>query len=514
MNSERSFRPWWRRILPRLAGLIFLVVAGILAWCAYAFRDRNPHYHVSLERDGARAKAEPRPLRAGFARVKISPVLGDPALPVWMAGFSHHRAATRIHDDLWAVAGVIDDGHTRIAIVALDAIGFFHDDVINVRQRLDPAWKVDYAIVCSTHNHSTPDLMGLWGPTLLRTGVDPSYLEQVQEAAKQAIGNAVASLEPARVAFHEITTPASGLVADTRKPIVFDSDLRLMHFTSPATGKTIGSLVGWGNHPETPWAGNTELTADFPGYLRDALERGIIHDGKTNLTGLGGMHLFVNGAVGGLMTTHPSTVVRDPFQVLEYTKPTHEKARAVGETLAKRVLNRLAATNAPGATHAPISIRAKTFDLPIDNGGFLLAPVLGVLNRGHSRWKHFRTEAALLTFGDASMVCIPGEIYPEIVNGGIEKAPGGDFAIDPLEVPPIRQMMPGKIKFVFGLANDEIGYIIPKSEWDRKRPYIYGAAKPVYGEVNSVGPGTAASLHAVIKEFCEAARGRAGPEEK
>jgi len=34
-------------------------------------------------------------------------------------------------------------------------------------------------------------------------------------------------------------------------------------------------------------------------------------------------------------------------------------------------------------------------------------------------------------------------------------------------------MMKGEYKFVFGLANDEIGYIIPKSEWDEVPPYLY-----------------------------------------
>ena len=33
--------------------------------------------------------------------------------------------------------------------------------------------------------------------------------------------------------------------------------------------------------------------------------------------------------------------------------------------------------------------------------------------------------------------------------------------------------MKGEYKFVFGLANDEIGYIIPKSEWDEVPPYLY-----------------------------------------
>jgi hypothetical protein len=53
---------------------------------------------------------------------------------MWMAGFSQHRAATAFHDDLWAIACVLDDGHARLGVVGLDAIGFFHDDVVAVRR--------------------------------------------------------------------------------------------------------------------------------------------------------------------------------------------------------------------------------------------------------------------------------------------------------------------------------------------------------------------------------------------
>jgi hypothetical protein len=63
--------------------------------------------------------------------------------------------------------------------------------------------------------------------------------------------------------------------------------------------------------------------------------------------------------------------------------------------------------------------------------------------------------------------------------------------------------MPGKVKFVLGLANDEIGYIIPKSEWDTEPPYIYGKSSPVYGEVNSVGPETAGILHRELKRLVD-----------
>lgn len=510
MNAASTRRPRWRRLL-KWFGLAVLVLGGLVAArCLYAFRDRNPGYTLDVAISGRASAADPRPLRVGFARATINPVLGDATRPVWIAGFSQHRAATAIHDDLHAVACVLDDGYTRVGIVALDAIGFFHDDVIAVRRRLAPELKLDYTIVGSTHNHSTPDLMGLWGPHPLQTGVDPRYREQVVATAARVLAGAVAALEPARVAFHEIAVPPEGLVTDTRKPLVFDADLRAMHFTRPEDGATIGTLVTWGNHPETPWSRNTELTADFCGVLRDCLESGVIQDGKVLEPGLGGLHCYLNGAVGGLMTTSPSVKVRDPYLDREFQEPSHDKSRAVGRQLASRLLPRLRDHPAPGTPHAPLAVRARTVELPVDNPLFLLAPVLGVLDRGHVRWKQLRTEVAVLRFGEATLACVPGEIYPELVNGGIERAPGGDFNVPPVEVPPVRELLPGRVKFVLGLANDEIGYIIPKSEWDAQPPYLYGSAKGVYGEVNSLGPETAPRLHATLRDLSETLGGGPG----
>ena len=71
--------------------------------------------------------------------------------------------------------------------------------------------------------------------------------------------------------------------------------------------------------------------------------------------------------------------------------------------------------------------------------------------------------------------------------------------------------MPGRVKFVFGLANDEIGYIIPKSEWDEKPPYLFGSSKPVYGEINSVGPDTAGVIHAMARQLLQELSGGGAP---
>jgi hypothetical protein len=502
MHSTPNFRArLWAGA--RAALLILGVLALVLAArTLYALRDRHPRYQLALNLEGASSRAHPRPLRAGFGRVKINPDLSDPARPIWIAGFGQHRAATTLHDDLWAVGCVLDDGYQRVGIVALDAIGFFHDDVIEVRQRLPREWRLDYTVVCSTHNHNTPDLLGLWGPNFLRTGVNPQYRNQVIDGCVAALGEAIRSLQPARLAYHEIPSAPAGLVTDTRKPEVYDPDLRVLHFLNSTNESTLGAMVGWADHPETLWSKNTEITADFPGYLRQALERGLELPGPQRRPGLGGICLYINGAIGGLMSTTPRVVVRDPCLEQDFTEPSHDKARALGRALAARILPRLKDSAAQAQAAAPLAIRARTLELPLKNPGYWLAGILGLIDRGHARWGVLRTEVALLTIGEASVACIPGEIYPEIVNGGVERAPGGDFDLEPVEAPPLRSLMPGRLKFIFGLANDEIGYLIPKSEWDQRPPYLYGSKKALYGEINSVGPDAAPRIYAAIRELC------------
>jgi hypothetical protein len=479
--------------LLRWIGLVLLVgVVGLAVFVWWNLHDRNPgsEFDVVVRP----TLSVPARLRAGFGRRVINP---DMSKRVWVAGFAHSRAATAIHDDLKAVAAVIDDGEHRIGVVALDAIGFFHDEVLAVRRSLPSSARLDYVVVASTHNHSAPDLMGIWGPSDFVSGIDPDYRRAVVAGASGALMDAVNAITPASVAHVEVPLEAGGLVSDSRDPQVFDNTMRLMVFTAP-DGRTIGSIVNWANHPETPWADNTELTADFPGYLRDALESGITVDGRQVDAGLGGIHVYVNGAIGGLMTTNPATTVVDPYTQQPFAAPSHDKARAVGRRLAQAAL---AAVR--GGTVAQAEPRlawaARTIELKIDNVLFRLAAAFGLFGRGHPRLNTIRSEVAVLTFGDATITCVPGELYPEIANGGVVHPPGADFDVAPVEVPPLRELMPGRFKFLIGLANDEVGYIIPKSEWDDQAPWLYGRTERQYGEINSLGPETGPQIHAALK---------------
>ena len=83
---------------------------------------------------------------------------------------------------------------------------------------------------------------------------------------------------------------------------------------------------------------------------------------------------------------------------------------------------------------------------------------------------------------------------------------GADYTITPQEVPHLRSQFPDKLNLMVNLANDAIGYIIPKSEWDEDAPWIYGEKEETYGEVVSLGPNTAPIIHENLVELIEASK--------
>lgn len=513
-----------KKILKYLGIAILALILVALAWFGNNLRDQHPDYKVDLKI----LNNVPSPLFAGFSAMTITPAVPDKWAdtnnnaeyepgkgdtftdgngngkfdPVWIAGFGNNRPANGIHDDLWARAMVIDDGKTRLAIVSLDAIGFMNNDVIDLRNRLSKEAGITYSIITSTHTHEGPDLLGLWGENPFHSGINPAHMDFVKNQAVKAIETAVQNLCPVRLSIAQDLTGAQPLVIDTRTPEVFDSGLRMIQVLEKQSGKTLGTLVSWGDHPETLWSDNLLLTSDFPHYVREGIEKGVFSKDSLVKPGVGGVAVYASASVGGLMTTHPRLTVKDPFTGEEFKEPTFPKAEAQGKALANLALNVL---DKPEMIidSASISIVARTVPIPLDNTMFKLAAMMGIMKRGTTGWMKMKSELAVVTIGPISMVTIPGELYPEILNGGVETPEGQDFKISPVEIPAIRDMMPGKYKFMFGLANDEIGYILPKSQWDEKAPYTYGKNGAPYGEVNSLGPETAPVIHKNIKAMLE-----------
>ncbi len=508
-----------------LKSIVVLISAGplFLAVVAYSnMKNRYPGYSGNL----TILNNDRGELTAGFSAVPITPDVTDTWTdfnndarynpsdgdtytdknangkfdPVWIAGFSNKRAANGIHDDLWARTIIIGDGKSKLAIVSLDLIGFLNDDVIDVRNMIPAETGISYLIITSTHNHEGPDMLGLWGNSPLKSGIDKNYKKFLKAQIVKSVVSAVSKMEPVILEISEDSNGAADLVKDTREPEVFDPGLRIIRAVSKVTGKTSGSLISWADHPETLWSKNLLITSDFPYFIREGVEKGIYNGDSLMIEGQGGIAIYINGAVGGLMTTHPNLPVKDLFSGKEYKDPSFEKAESQGKRLAMLALTSM---NNPEdrIEEASISLISRSLKIPVKNKLFRLGMMMGLFDRGSAGRFNMRTELAVFKIGPVTFATLPGEVYPEIINGGIDAVEGNDFGSYPVEVPPVREMMPGKHKFIIGLANDEIGYIIPNSQWDIKEPFSYRKGDAQYGEENSLGPETAPILHQNIKEM-------------
>jgi len=473
--------------------------------------DRFPGYSLDLKI----IPGSPSSLSAGFSKFSITPHVPDSWKdvngnlefdadgpdtwtdgngngkfdPVWLAGFHNNRPAQGVHDSLWARTMILDDGTTRLAVVAIDAIGFGADDALEVRQSFPKEWKITHAFIVSSHSHQAPDLIGIYGKSRYVSGVDPNYMALVKSGIRASVGEAVGRLRPAELTFARNLEDAKSLVTDLRDPQVTDHGLRVIHAKDTLTGETLGTLVSWANHPETLEDKNLLVSSDYVHYLREGIEKGVRRDEKVLHQGKGGTTVFINGAIGGMMTTWSGFPITDPFTGAQHKEPDYLKTEAQGLQLAMLALNAID-SSATKIKKSAVSLRAISVELPLDNSLYRLGAVLGIFSRGLSGVWKVRSEVAAWKVGPATFLHLPGELYPEIANGGIETPQGRDFEIRPVEVPALRSKMPGEYHFVVGLSNDLIGYIIPKSQWDTEPPFTYNSKEAPYGEINSLGPET------------------------
>jgi hypothetical protein len=424
-------------------------------------------------------------IQVGFAEVDITPKLDGK--PVYLAGFGNNRKATAILDPLAVRAVVLREGQKKIAIVCADVVGLFFPSVERVRNEV-PGF---YILVSSTHDHHGPDTMGIWGSSPFVSGIDPDYLRRVESAIVHAIRDAEKSLKPVTAKIGVIAAPE--LLHDSRPPIVKHDDLVTLEFRD-ANGGIAGIVVQWNCHPETLDSKNTQVSADFVGETVKQLK--AKH---------GRPVVYLTGTVGGLMTSMHVYVRDEKGQVLP--EGSVEKMRRYGRLLAAKADEALASAKPLALT--PLTVHSRSIALPVDNRRFSMAKSLGVLDRPMERWTGdvhqpimplaelgkdrpaVRTEIAWLRLGDLDVAVIPGEIYPELVLGKVQDPPdpAADFPDAPIE-PAIYAQLRGPHRMIVGLGNDELGYILPKRQWDEKPPFTYGQKKAPYGEVNSLGPDT------------------------
>ncbi|MFX1234256.1 MAG: neutral/alkaline non-lysosomal ceramidase N-terminal domain-containing protein, partial [Promethearchaeota archaeon] len=379
--------------------------------------------------------------------------------PVFLAGFGSFgdRPAVAVHDDIYVRCLILNYGGISIVLVALDLIGYDIDLVDDIRQEIEMEYGIDAnnVIIACTHTHSGPDTLGLWTPPLPDWGVNWPYMEYIKNQILECISQSYYNLEKARIRFAATSVP--GLMKNARDPGRVYPNLDLMK-VEDKRGNTISTMINYAGHPEVLWSDNFVITSDYVGYLRDKVEEK-----------LGGIAIFFNGALGGMITP-------------DVEEHKFEEAKEIGYTLAEATINALKPPR--WVKKAPpkmaFNVEKELFSVPLENEQFYGAMLMGILSRGepwyvdHPGMGIITTEVNLITIGNAQMITLPGEVLPSI---GFR----------------LREAMTGKFKFQIGLGNDELGYIIPEDEWDITE----------YEESMSIGVQTGIMMEAILLEMLE-----------
>ena len=407
--------------------------------------------------EGEKTDAQPV-WSAGFGLVTLE-LPSDTEQPLYIAGYHGGWEITGVLDLQQARALWLDDGNTSMVLIAVDCVGLDSGTVGKIRDELSSFCRetgCDSVNVVSTHTHAGVDTLGLWGPVAVN-GKNEDFMQTVIHGAVEAAKLAYEDRSCGTLRYATVAT--EDLQEDSRDPQVFDSNVYQLCFQPDDPNKNGIRLISFAAHAESLRSENTKVSRDYPGLVCDMINE------KT-----GDDALYVPGAIGGLiMTPRLKENVEENLQVT-----------------AERITNRVLAAKEGQELTPQMSLSRVEFETDLDNILFQYYKFLGILGNpvrqtllGQYR---LTTELTLIGLGDLTLALLPGEIFPELVSGTGENA-------DPPALKEIAAKYGIDQLMVIGLANDEIGYIVPPSDYvlDEQLPYFSEAEGDHYEETNSVG---------------------------
>jgi hypothetical protein len=436
------------------------------------------------------------PLQAAYAAAFGAPGVVNHTEPVFMAGFGDNRRATGYHDRLWARGVVLDSKGVRVAIVAVDLIGYFKNEIDTARALVSPASEIDYAVVASTHQHEGPDTIGIWGPDSFSTGIDFGYLDFVNGAIADCIDDAAAALQPARVYY--ATANSAGLsmgldpeddgfgvsdgkvlagdaaLAPATAGRIVDPNLAVMQLTAREEPfGVIATLANFGSHPESLGSNNTLVTSDYPHFVRERIEAEY-----------GGLAIWLSGDLGVLQGPLDIDVL-DPDTGMAAPRRSFRFAEVHGTQLAERAIEAIDAVRlgpdglpnpSQGASAPKIGFsRVDPVAVRLDNPFFRFFIALGVIDARRGLFTNGVPDPSVGTLpppADFLPAAAGEDLHTEV---GAVRIGRGAFAVVPDELDPqigfgyrsaLAAATGAEHTFIAGLGNDEIGYQVPFAKWD------------------------------------------------
>lgn len=423
----------------------------------------------------AQAEADTPKWHAGFARRQIVPPENSDQ-PLYIAGYNSGWEISGTLDLCEARAMWLDAGGQGVLIIGVDCVALDSGTIDEIRAAIGELPNCLSVNVYATHTHAGPDTLGLWGP-LGVNGKNSEYMKALVQAAAEAGREAAENVQPGTLRFGQIET--KNMYRDSRIPEVFDPYLHQLRFVPDNGGAGI-RMYFYGAHAESLRGDNRLLSRDFPGRLCD---------GMTEATG--DNTLFASGPAGGLIMTK-AFVGDTTAQAVENLEITSEKLLDYAKSITPDMERELEPT---------LRLSRTVFTVPLDNPAFAMYKFLGILNNhavtAESATGHgVETELSVIMLGDLAVTLIPGEIFPELVLGG-QYGDANPDGVNPRPLTEIAKENGIDQMIVIGLCNDELGYIVPPSDFllSEKAPYIERIddykGENHYEETNSVGPACA-----------------------
>lgn len=420
--------------------------------------------------------------------------------------FPKSKAATAIYDDQRVRVIAINDGSSRGTLIfaVIDGFGISSTDVRGIRKELADFAKANNIVginISVLHQHSCVDTFGMNGdlvkmiftnPALNRinntfgtdykllNGQNASFMKHLYDVTVDSVKEAVNSMTTGKMYYSEIE--AGEYIRDKREPMVFDSKIHRFRFV-PDNGTKETWLCNMAIHAVGNGAAGTEITGDYPYYIEQEVNKA------------GANFIQIQGAELAISSKH------DSLNLPEGT-PRLESLKIYGTTLGKLIVE----SNEAETEVAPLlNYRMKEYYVPVTNQILEFAGKLGALTNtvvatdDSNNVLEVATELGYLEIGTKLAVAIiPGELEPAIAYGGYLDADhswtGTDF-----DYPSLQDIVgTDKELLVFGLMNDQIGYILEDNDYSS---ILSGVNEEIVATGNLAGSTTINAFEELMKSI-------------
>lgn len=405
------------------------------------------------------------------------------------------KEATGVEDDLYVRTVALNDstGRGTAVLAVLDSYGIALSDVREIRTRLND-WaeenNINSITVSVLHQHSAIDTFGMNGnifemvflnPTRTLFGIktqngkSEEYMENLFNKTTESIKAACGAMTSGKL--YLSTADATKYIHDKRQPYINDPNFNRLRFV-PDNGSKETWLVSSQIHCVGNGAAGTLVTGDYPYYAQQ-----VINEYGANV-------MFYLGA------ELCNTQSRNENTVENYDENANrmETTKGFGKSIGK-LLTEISSENEKEVSPL-LNIRYEETLVPLTNSVLLLAGKASLFEnivRIEKCKPYVLTEVGYMEMGDdLAFAIIPGELAPEIAYGGYLTKDyswtGKDF-----DYPSLQEIVTNsgsdRDLYVLGLANDQIGYIVPDNDY---MSMLHEDSKSI--EFVSLGENTASSI--------------------